>query len=101
MLYDDPTLSGATRVTLSADPTDFMRVEVLFGRSVTNASFNCGVCLIPHPVLGRTYLALYTEGRGATGENDLAYRLSLGEQNGQYTILSMDGAPIAQVIGYK
>ena len=101
MLYDDPTLSWNESAELSADPTDFTRVEVLFGRRVTNDSFNCGVCLIPHPVLGRTYLALYTEGRGATGENDLAYRLSLGEQNGRYTILSMDGAPIAQVIGYK
>ena len=101
MLYDDPTLSGATSVTLSADPTDFMRVEVLFGRPVTNASFDCGVCLIPHPIIGQVYLALYTEGRGDAGENEFSYKLYFRERGGQYTIQSMNGAPIAQVIGYR
>lgn len=101
MLYDDPTLSWNESAELSADPTDFTRVEVLFGRRVTNDSFNCGVCLIAHPIIGQDYLALYTEGEGATGENALAYRVVFREQDGQFSVFSRDGAPIAQVIGYK
>ena len=76
-------------------------MEVLFGRRVTNANFDCGVCLVPHPMLGQDYLALYTEGEGDRGENELAYRVYFSEQNGRFLIGSRNGAPIAQVIGYK